>query len=70
MKHNEIRDLTANLLSQVCHNVATEPPLQPLSGETFNYRSAIVGDEARLDIKARGFWNPTQDAFLDIRVFP
>ena len=45
------------------------PYIQPLSGETFVYRSAIVGDEARLDIKARGFWNPTQDAFLDVRVF-
>ena len=30
---------------------------------------AIVGDKARLDIKARGVWNPTQDAFLDVRVF-
>ncbi len=59
----------ANLLSQVCHNVATEPPLQPLSGETFRYKSAIVGAEARLDVKARGFWNRTQDAFFDVRVF-
>ena len=49
-----------NYNNYVCHNVATEPLLQPLSGETFTYRSAIVGDEARLDIKARGFWNPTQ----------
>ena len=69
LRHNEIRDITANLLSQVCHNVATEPPLQPLSGETFTYRSAIVGAEARLDVKARGFWNPIQDAFFDVRVF-
>ena len=68
LRHNEIRDITANLLSQVCHNVATEPPLQPLSGDTFTYRSAIVGAEARLDVKARGFWNPIQDAFFDVRV--
>ena len=60
LRHNEIRVITANLLSQVCHNVATEPPLQPLSGETFNYRSAIVGDKARLNIKACVFWNRTQ----------
>ncbi len=58
-----------NLLSQVCHNVTTEPPLQPLSGETFTYRLAIIGNEARLDIKPRDFWNPTQYAFLDVRVY-
>ena len=29
--HNEIRDLTANLLSEVCHGVQTEPDLQPLT---------------------------------------
>lgn len=69
MRHNEIRDITAKLLTEVCHSVATEPPLQPLSGESFSYRSAIVGAEARLDIKAHGFWNSTQDAFFDVRVF-
>ena len=69
IRHNEIRDLTAKLLSEVCHSVATEPPLQPLSGESFSYRSAIVGAEARLDIKARGFWNLAQDAYFDVRVF-
>ena len=69
LRHNEIRDLTAKMLSEICHSVATEPPLQPLSGESFSYRSAIVGAEARLDIKARGFWNLAQDAYFDMRVF-
>ena len=69
LRHNEIRDLTAKLLSEVCHCVATEPPLQLLSGETFSYRSAIVDAEARLDIKTRGFWNLAQDAYFDVRVF-
>ena len=54
MRHNEIRDTTTKLL---CHNVAIEPSLQPLSGEIFAHRSTIVGDEARLDIKASGFLN-------------
>ncbi len=31
IRHNDIRDITASLLTEVCHNVATEPPLQPLS---------------------------------------
>ena len=31
IRHNELRDITASLLSDMCHNVATEPRLQPLS---------------------------------------
>ena len=34
-RHNEIRDLTANLISEVCSDVQIEPKLQPLSGEQF-----------------------------------
>ena len=69
IRHNEIRDMTASLLTEVCHNVATEPTLQPLSGETLSARSANSNDNARLDIRARGFWNNHQDAFFDVRVF-
>ena len=64
--HNELRDVTASLLSEVCHNVATEPRLQPLSG---THRTAITSDDARLDIRARGFWSAAQDAYFDVRVF-
>ena len=69
IRHNEIRDITATLLTEVCHNVATEPPLQRLTGETLTARSANTDDNARLDIRARGFWNNSQDAFFDVRVF-
>ena len=62
-----MRSMTS--LTEVCHNVATEPPLQPLSGETLVARSANTNDGARLDICARGFWNASQDAFFDVRVF-
>ena len=44
IRHNEIRDITATLLTEVCHNVATEPPLQPLTGETLTARSANTND--------------------------
>ena len=54
---------------EVCHSVATEPSLQSLSGELLNPRSANREDGARLDIRARGFWNGAQDAFFDLRVF-
>ena len=30
MHHNEIRDITAEWLDRVCHDVVIEPPLQPL----------------------------------------
>ena len=30
IQHNEIRDLTATLLTEVCSQLATEPELQPV----------------------------------------
>ena len=33
IRHNEIRDLTATLLTEVCHDVCIEPGLQPISNE-------------------------------------
>ncbi len=59
----------ASLLTEVCHNVATEPPLQPLTGELFSASSVNTSNHARPDIRARGFWNNHQDAFFDVRVF-
>ena len=50
LRHNELRDFTAATLSEVCHDVAIEPVLQPLSGEAFHYATANVEDEARLDV--------------------
>ena len=49
--------------------VATEPCLQPLSGENLRLASANANDGARLDVRARGFWSVCQDAFFDVRVF-
>ena len=54
MKHNELRDSFANLLRDVCH-VEIEPHLQPLPGENFAPKS-MTTDDAKLDIKANGFW--------------
>ncbi len=69
IRHNELRDLTASLLTKVCHNASTELRLQPLSGESLPHRSAITTDNARLDIRARRFWSAAQDAYFDVRVF-
>ena len=68
--HNEVRDLTASFLQQVCHDVAVEPHLQPLTGEKMDLRSANCEDAARLDVSARGVWGGRfERSFFDIRVF-
>lgn len=70
IRHNEIRDLTANLLSEVCNNVCTEPHLQPVSGEHFDGASANTQDGARLDIAANGLWGGRfERTYFDVRVF-
>ena len=70
LRHNEIRDITAQLMSEVCPNVATEPTLQPVSNERFTHRSANTESGARLDVRAQGFWGVHhQQAYFDVRVF-
>ena len=56
LQHNEIRDITASLLKEICQNVTTEARLQPVTGEVLG-RSANTDDEARVDIRARNFWS-------------
>ena len=67
-RHDELRDIVANLLDEVAYDVRVEPPLTPLTGEGFPSGSNIA-DDARLDIAARGFWERCEMAFFDIRVF-
>ena len=69
IRHNEVRDITASLLTEVCSNAVTEPHLQPLLGEAFRLASANTDDGARLDIRVRGFWRSCQDAYFDVRIF-
>ena len=70
VRHNEIRDMTANLLSEVCHGVQTELDLQPFTGETLSHQTANRQENARVEIRAQGFWGERrQDAFFDVRVF-
>ena len=69
MRHNQIRDLEANLMSEVCKDVQKELQLLPLSGEAFEWRSTNIAAEARLDISARGIWNTVDKTFFDVRIF-
>ena len=68
-RHNDIRDLTASLMEEVSTSTETEPALHPLSAEMMHGLSANIQDDSRVDIRCRGFWNPQQDAFFDVRVF-
>ncbi len=70
IRHNELRDITASLLKETCHGVATEPTLQPVTSETFEGASTNKQDGARLDVVVDGFWGGTfERTYLDVRVF-
>ena len=67
-RHDNLRDFLTVCLDKTCNDVEKEPRLIPISNEAFDLKSANVSDEARLDIKARGFWRKGETAFFDIRV--
>ena len=70
IRHNEIRDLTAALLTEVCNDVSIEPGLQPVPSDTLTGATANHQDGARLDIAANSFWGGTYErTFFDVRVF-
>ena len=70
IRHNEVRHITASLLSEVCHRVTIEPHLQPLTGEVMSHNTAATEDGVRLDVAMYGFWGGRfEKAFVDIRVF-
>ena len=47
IRHNDVRDFTAELLSETCNDVAIEPLLTPLTGESFKFKTANTDDHAR-----------------------
>ena len=69
VRHNEIRDLTTDWMNEVCTETEKEPQLQPLFGENILPRTSNKQEEARVDIKAKGFCCRQQSAFFDVRVF-
>ena len=55
------------VLSEVCHDVAVEPVLQPLSEESLRYATVNVEDEALPDVSARKPWGGYhQRTFFDV----
>ena len=53
----------ANLLREVCHDVKVEPHLQKV-----NMKQGITGDQARINVSAKGVLTPFDKTFLDIMV--
>ena len=69
-RHNELHHITASFLTEVCTDVSIEPELQPVEGMIARYATSNTADDARSDIRARGFWGSKHEcAFFDIKVF-
>ena len=66
MRHNNIRDLEAALLKNICKDVKVEPELLPLGNS--GTESTNDAEKARLDVSAIGIWSSMERTFLDIRV--
>ena len=52
MRHNQIRDMEAELMREVCKDVKVEPELLPL--ETDRIRDGNLANKARLDVSGNG----------------
>jgi len=70
IRHNEVRDLTATLLTEVCNDVCIEPELQPVTDEELTGSTAISQAGACLDIAANDVWGGTLErTYFDVRIF-
>ena len=66
--HNNVRDLTASLLTEVCSQVIVEPELQPVSNPD-ELTTSNTQEGARLDVVMNGFWDgQSERCFVDVRV--
>ena len=55
IRHNDLRDLTANVMSEVRMYTEIKLTLAPLSGEELQGRTSSNSNEARVDIRTRSF---------------
>ena len=66
MRHNRIRDVEAELLREVCHDVKIEPELLPIDGDSLT--KGNHAEKARLDVSGIGVWGAYEKTYLDIRI--
>ena len=53
-RHNKLRNLTAEILGEVCKNVVIEPLLTPLTGEELP-KSSNTSNQARAECQLEGY---------------
>ena len=63
-----MRNTLAKMVNDVLIDVEIEPALLPLTGEQLQ-SNTNSSDEARVDIRARSFWQEGQKVFFNVRVF-
>ena len=56
IRHNEILDLTAHLMTEVMSQRGFRATPPATAGERFSGTTARIQDGARLDVAANGFW--------------
>lgn len=54
LRHNEVRDITYEMITEVYKEVEQKPVLLPLSGKQLQYQTSNTQENVRLDISARG----------------
>ena len=70
IRHNEVRDLTATLLTEMCNDMCIEPELQPVTDEELTGSTANSWAEAHLDIAANRVWGSTfERTYFSVRIF-
>ena len=64
IRPNKMRDIMADLLTEVCSDVAIEPLPAPVTDEAFMATSTNTAPDACADICAHGFGTSPQNAFF------
>ena len=66
-RHNELGDLEADMLNVVSHDVQVEPFLEEITEDALT-RGTNQAPDARLNVRARGFWDRQGSAIFNVRV--
>ena len=69
MRHDKEKVLFAENCKKVYKDVEIEPQLDAIDGEVLDLKTANRSDEARSDVRVRGFWGNKQNTFFECRVF-
>ena len=67
--HDDLRELTANIMSRVCKDTETEPKLTSLSGEELQSRTSNNSSEVKVENRTGGSWERGQQALFELRIF-